>query len=311
MINLPGTGLKKTDYHSSHRYQTPKVPQLEVIGRLPFRLHAEILPPWVCRGLTHAVTIPVISSVHLPYSVQKTLFPRCHAVPLTLTVFQSSFPRLLSVGGRHRIIYVPLRAEHSTFCTLTSWEWVVVFGVVDHFIFSLSKYFGVKPQDTTGTVNVKCPLPRSQESFLSLPHRIGSWCLSSWLFSLLLKLTFIRIFFICSLYAFLQELCPVSAKVFYEPSNLKIISSEFPWDPDAQWAHSVMSSVFALALSTQVPMSWTFKHSTLCSGILLLAVSHLLLDHPEVVLQHCWSVIPWLPSLCFRWSFHFFFLKKT
>lgn len=197
------------------------------------------------------------------------------------------------------------------FCTLTSWEWVVFLGVVDHFIFSLSKYFGVKPQDTTGTVRVKCLLPRSQESFLSLPHRIGSWCLSSWLFSLLLKLTFISIFFICSLYAFLQELCPGSAKVFYEHSNLKMISSEFPWDPDAQWAHSVMSSVFALALSTQVPMSWTFKHSTLCSGILLLAVSHLLLDHPKVVLQHCWSVIPWLPSLCFRWSFHFFFLKEN
>lgn len=51
---------------------------------------------------------------------------------------------------------------------------VAFFGVVDHFMFSLSKYFGVKPQDTTGTVNIKCPLPRSQESSLSLPHHIGS-----------------------------------------------------------------------------------------------------------------------------------------
>lgn len=88
-------GLKKTDYHSFHRYQTLKAPQLEVIGRLTFRLHAEILSPWVCRGLAHAVTIPVSSSVQLPYSVQKTLFPRCHAAPLTLTVFRSSLPRAL------------------------------------------------------------------------------------------------------------------------------------------------------------------------------------------------------------------------
>lgn len=226
--------------------------------------------------------------------------------PDSLSVFSPK-----SIGGRHRIMYVPFRAKHSPFCTLTSWEWVAFFGVVDHFIFSLSKYFGVKPQDTTETVNIKCPLPRSQESSLSLPHRIGSWCLSSWLLSCLLKLISISIFFICSLYVFLQELCSGSAKIFYEPSSLKIISSEFPQDPDTQWAHSVMSNVFALALSTQVPMSWTFKHSTLCSGILLLAVSHLLLDHPKVELQHCWSIIPWLPSLCFRWSFHFFFLKKT
>lgn len=120
-----------------------------------------------------------------------------------------------------------------------------------------------------------------------------------------LKTYFHQYLFHLFLVCILQELCPVSAKIFYEPSSLKIISSEFPQDPDTQWAHSVMSSVFALALSTQVPMSWTFKHSTLCSGILLLAVSHLLLDHPKVVLQHCWSVIPWLPSLCFRWSFHF------
>lgn len=247
-----------------------KAPQLEVNGMLTLWLHAETLSPWVCRGLAHTVTITVSSSVQLPYSVQKILFPRCHVTPLTLTVFRSPLPRLLSVGGRHRIMYVPLRVEHSTFCTQTSWEWVAFFGVVDHFIFSLSKYFGVKPQDTTGTVNIKCPLPRSQESSLSLPHHIGSWCLSSWLLSLLLKLIFISIFFICSLYVFLQELCPVSAKIFYEPSSLKIISSESPWDPDAQWAHSAVSSVFALVLSTQVPMSWTFKHSTLCSGILLL-----------------------------------------
>lgn len=155
------------------------------------------------------------------------------------------------------------------------------------------------------------PTTQITRIILISPYRIGSWCLSSWLLSRLLKLISISIFFICSLYVFLQELCSGSAKIFYEPSSLKIISSEFPQDPDTQWAHSVMSSVFALALSTQVPMSWTFKHSTLCSGILLLAVSHLLLDHPKVVLQHCWSVIPWLPSLCFRWSFHFFFLKEN
>lgn len=75
--------------------QTPKAPQLEVIGRLTFRFHTEILSPWVCRGLAHAVTISVSSSVQLPYSVQQTLFPRCHAAPLTLTIFRSPLPRAL------------------------------------------------------------------------------------------------------------------------------------------------------------------------------------------------------------------------
>lgn len=135
---------------------------------------------WVCLGVVRPVTITV-SYVQLPHHIQKTLFPRCCVPPLALTIFLSPLPRFLSIGGRNTIMYAPfMSTPHSVHwdklgmgCLLLSC-WSLYF-------FPLSKYIGVKTQDTTEVITINCWIPGSQEPSLSLPHCVGLWCLSSWL----------------------------------------------------------------------------------------------------------------------------------